>query len=358
MDAKGYLQTGWVNDGQDEYYVDSDGQALTDRFFEVDGKWVALDDEGRATRKGFATYHGNSYFIRDDGQLAKNCVVEGYRADGDGILTKLQPENTGEFHMTLADAFAQDNFSLMKETYDDLLTPEGQEIFYGAMKHYNDTYLDGNPIEDFRLPKIVMKRKPTVDEISGLIRFHFFMPNLRDSIRPYKEGLKQDSIVVVLRESDTEYEVRIERQPVPPEVLKTIAAGKSAVVNAAMREHGDIARIKKATHLLMDGKVYVLGDDMHNSYNVYHEGKGLCESFAIALTAILNDMGYETYIQTGHIDAYNGEEGHGWTKVKVNHEWWNIDPTSITGGFHDEFILKDDAYLESQGYHFWKCGQH
>lgn len=357
VNADGYRETGWIKDGEIEYYLDERGQVVTNRFSEIDGKTVCLDEEGRATRKGFATWKGNSYYIQADGTLAKNQDIEGYHADADGILTLIPPQNTKEYHMTLQDAFAQDNFSLMKEAYDRYLEPGGQEIFYDAMRRFNDGYLDGMTMLRFEIPKAELREEMTVSAVSDLFGYHFFMPGLRDSIRSYAKGVNRNFIGIEVTQYPDRVGIGLKRDPVDPKVLETVANGKARVVEEAMKENGDIARIQKAVKVLMEDKHYVLSDYTHNSYSVYCDNIGLCESFATALTAVLNDMGYETYIQTGKIAAYHGENGHGWTKVKINDEWLDIDPTSLTGGYTDEFILKSDDYFRQHEYVFMKAGE-
>lgn len=60
----------------------------------------------------------------------------------------------------------------------------------------------------------------------------------------------------------------------------------------------------------------------HNAYGVLVKGLGVCESYAKAMSLLLNKAGIECIVVTG-----NAGGPHAWNKVKLDGEWYNLDAT-------------------------------
>lgn len=60
----------------------------------------------------------------------------------------------------------------------------------------------------------------------------------------------------------------------------------------------------------------------HNAYGVLVKGVGVCESYAKAMSLLLNKVGVECIVVTG-----NAGGPHAWNKVKLDGQWYNLDVT-------------------------------
>ncbi|MDO5696074.1 MAG: transglutaminase domain-containing protein [Eubacteriales bacterium] len=357
VDETGTERTGWIRDGDDEYYVASPGEPLRETLKTLDGRLVAFDEQGHAVRTGFFVQNNASYYIKADGTLAKNEVVDGYYADAEGILTRVAPEGKTRYHLTLDHLRALPEFSDMFAAYDAALTPEGQEIFYDAICRFNDGYLEGETVSTVVLPNDVLRGMPDIQTFVDLYRYHLFMPGLRDTVNYYKPAVAGQSSLSMTMDN-TGCVLRLSRTETPPKVLETIRAGRDRVVAAASAEKGDWARITAAVNTLMEGCVYKKGMERHHSYGVYADHAGVCESFATALTDILNEMGYEVFLQTGYLygDGPAAGGAHGWVRIRINDTWREIDPTTLAGGSASEYILKTKEFFEANGYAYAQAG--
>ncbi|MEK4530560.1 transglutaminase domain-containing protein [Solibacillus sp. FSL K6-1554] len=90
----------------------------------------------------------------------------------------------------------------------------------------------------------------------------------------------------------------------------------------------------------------------HAAYALFKEGKGVCQAYAMAAYHMFKAAGLETHYVTG----YAGED-HAWNLVKVNGQWYHIDPTWNDPTFstpipglenfisYQYFLLSDDTLL-------------
>ena len=84
-------------------------------------------------------------------------------------------------------------------------------------------------------------------------------------------------------------------------------------------------------------------------YGALNDRLAVCEGFSWAMIYILKNLGVEAEPSFGKIEK---EMGHQWVKVKVNGEWYNVDPTII---YNDpevavaRFLISDNA-LRGEGY--------
>lgn len=82
----------------------------------------------------------------------------------------------------------------------------------------------------------------------------------------------------------------------------------------------------------------------HSAYAVAHEGKGVCQGYALFAQKLLQALGMESMYVVGEV--YTG--GHAWNLVKVEGEWYHLDttwndpvPDRGTGVRYDYFLLND-----------------
>jgi len=98
----------------------------------------------------------------------------------------------------------------------------------------------------------------------------------------------------------------------------------------------------------------------HSPEGVLRYGTGVCDSFATAYKALLDQAGVECEYVHGIAD-YNPSEGHVWVMVKLDGEWYHMDPTWDEGhdfkcyfGLNTEFIERDHT---SEYIYDWKTLQ-
>lgn len=356
VDELGFKKTGIINDGEHYYYLDEDGHYIKNKLIQVKGKTIFAAPTGVLTTSGYFIKDRQSYFIKADGTLLKDGFIGDYKADKQGRLVKLKPIDEVKFNLTRRDAFKLPEFLNMKMAHNRYLTDEGQEMFYKSLAKLNDGYLDGVLEVDLELPKQYAKPKFDIKAVEELIGFYGFMPYIRDSFRQYKDGVKTTYRLKMTEESEY-FKLKIIHDYVDIKVLETIKSGRDKLVDAINPDLSDVNKISEATKSLIKGKDYVINDNTHNSYCVYENGIGLCESFSTALVQVLNELGYETFIQSGFVDAFNGENGHGWVRVRLGEQWLNIDPTSFVSDKNSELILKDNKFFKEKGYIFEQIGK-
>ena len=84
----------------------------------------------------------------------------------------------------------------------------------------------------------------------------------------------------------------------------------------------------------------------HRLHKVIKQKKGVCEDYAILFDAILQELGYESYIIEGYTKTKKGKVnlkiGHAWNAVRTNGEWKLYDATWGAGYVDDgnKFIKK------------------
>ena len=62
--------TGWVNEGEDWYYYNDNGDMVTDGWAKDGSYWCWLDSSGKRVYDQWITYRGESYYIKADGYMA------------------------------------------------------------------------------------------------------------------------------------------------------------------------------------------------------------------------------------------------------------------------------------------------
>lgn len=89
----------------------------------------------------------------------------------------------------------------------------------------------------------------------------------------------------------------------------------------------------------------------HSLYTILHEGKGVCQAYALLAYRLLQDAGFDARYVTG----YAGEP-HAWNLVKVDGQWYHLDTTwndpvfSSSAGdkknyIHYEYFLLSDSQI-------------
>lgn len=76
--------------------------------------------------------------------------------------------------------------------------------------------------------------------------------------------------------------------------------------------------------------------------SAFKRRKGVCENFSAIFTDICQKMGFESFVVDGYTKQ-NGEvdrQGHSWSAVKINNDWFLFDPTWDVGKSSDFKFFK------------------
>ncbi|WP_155593452.1 transglutaminase domain-containing protein [Lysinibacillus cavernae] len=83
----------------------------------------------------------------------------------------------------------------------------------------------------------------------------------------------------------------------------------------------------------------------HSAYALLFEGQAVCQGYALAAQAMLEQSGIETKYVVGFV---NGNEAHAWNLVKLGGEWYHLDttwndpvPNRIGAASYDYFLVTD-----------------
>lgn len=82
MDANGAMATGWIKDNGYWYYLDANGIMKTG-WIKQNGKWYYCNASGEM-QKGWIKSNNNWYYLYNDGSLATNTTIDGFRVDETG----------------------------------------------------------------------------------------------------------------------------------------------------------------------------------------------------------------------------------------------------------------------------------
>ena len=93
------MQTGWLDDGGERYYLKGSG-AMATGWREMDGAWYYFEGSGRMA-KGVIDVGGLHYYMDPStGRMAAGTTVDiggvAYTADGNGVLSQVAQESGNE----------------------------------------------------------------------------------------------------------------------------------------------------------------------------------------------------------------------------------------------------------------------
>ncbi len=99
------------------------------------------------------------------------------------------------------------------------------------------------------------------------------------------------------------------------------------------------------------------GEANADAFRFFHDGTGLCQAYALALSALCEGAGLEAHTVVS--DAMD----HAWNHVRADGEWYHVDvtrddPIPAEGGHptvHHARLLRSDGGMEALGYHGYSC---
>lgn len=118
----------------------------------------------------------------------------------------------------------------------------------------------------------------------------------------------------------------------PPEEARERAAYVETVIQPVLdqlQDKTDYEKVKGVYEYLIDHTVYDLTYLGKTVYELFHDGRAVCEGYARATHLLLNRLGVETILVSGDASNDGGAnwEGHAWNVVKLDGEYYQLDTT-------------------------------
>ncbi len=118
---------------------------------------------------------------------------------------------------------------------------------------------------------------------------------------------------------------------------KEIEAVASAILSKISVNSSSFEKLKIIHDSIILGCDYsYTGSNLHNLYGALVEGKSVCEGYAEAFQYLAQRVGVMTLAVTGDV----GVEGHMWNMVRLENEFYHIDPT------HDDPTGSEKDYIQ------------
>lgn len=148
--------------------------------------------------------------------------------------------------------------------------------------------------------------------------------------------------------SKTEATIRVKQSYLTNSQQEQAVEGITASVLSKIRpeEMTDFEKVKFVNDYIVKHTEYSEESvaSSHSAYAVAHEGKGVCQGYALFAQKLLEALGMESMYVVGEV--YTG--GHAWNLVKVEGEWYHLDttwndpvPDRGNGVRYDYFLLND-----------------
>lgn len=148
--------------------------------------------------------------------------------------------------------------------------------------------------------------------------------------------------------SKTKATIRVTQSYLTNPQQEQMVEGITASIVSTMRpeEMTDFEKVKFVNDYIVKNTEYSEESvaSSHSAYAVAHEGKGVCQGYALFAQKLLQALGMESMYVVGEV--YTG--GHAWNLVKVEGEWYHLDttwndpvPDRGTGVRYDYFLLND-----------------
>ena len=94
------------------------------------------------------------------------------------------------------------------------------------------------------------------------------------------------------------------------------------------------ALMNKVEYLVYE-KIETIPQEQHTAYEAFVNNSGVCDGMAKAYMMLLNKVGIETIMVTGKI----ADIAHAWNIVKLDGEYYHVDPTSDTVEISEKTIV-------------------
>jgi len=103
----------------------------------------------------------------------------------------------------------------------------------------------------------------------------------------------------------------------------------------------------------------LIGGGRANAYELFRDGRGICQAYALAFTALCRAAGIETDF------VCSPEMDHAWNHVRVDGAWYHVDVThddpvpsaGEEGAVYHHRWLRSDAGMDALGYRGYACAR-
>lgn len=137
----------------------------------------------------------------------------------------------------------------------------------------------------------------------------------------------------------------------------TVAGKVKALAAQCLLEAGksDYSRALWMHDWLINNAEYDSSLSIFYSDGVLLQGRGVCQSYALAYQMLLREIGIDSIYITGYGVTSSGNVSHGWNLVKLGGEWYHVDctwddPLPNGNEHHDYFGLTDEQMAKD---HIW-----
>lgn len=131
---------------------------------------------------------------------------------------------------------------------------------------------------------------------------------------------------------------------------KIIKETSTQIAGLAKNKKTDYDKIKFVYDYMIEKFGYDYDLVNKNVYELYSKKFATCTAFSVAFKDIMNNLNIESGI------VYSYPIRHEWNVIKLDGEWYNIDPSGgviysqIDKSFKYDCFLKSDTYIELLGY--------
>lgn len=155
--------------------------------------------------------------------------------------------------------------------------------------------------------------------------------------------------------SKTAASIHVEQSYLTTPQQEAIVEQRVSEIVGAWQGYSDFEKVRAVHDYIVKHTVYTTESSTspHSSYAVLIEEKGVCQGYALLSLKMLQLLG----IEAKYIVGYVGAEGHAWNLVKLDGQWYHLDPTwddpvpDRAGVVRYEYFLVDDKTLARD--HSW-----
>lgn len=225
-------------------------------------------------------------------------------------------------------------------------------LYYGGLNEVSS-------VED--LEKILLNR---LENFSPFIGIHYFgmEPPMKQMEEMYKEWMnRHDQISATLlnyyyftERLDDGYFIHIENDFTMSSTDLNLVKNKMDEMYSQLKidSLSDYEKVKALYKFVMDRMTYVSNDmkSQHSPMGFIFHGEGVCQAYAISLHMLLERAGIESRYIIGEINKEIEPNpllnGHAWNMVKLDGNWYHLDPTWDDGEEEWMYFLVPDDYME------------
>lgn len=110
------------------------------------------------------------------------------------------------------------------------------------------------------------------------------------------------------------------------QIVAYVEASAQPIIDS-LKGKSDYEKVRGVYEYLIHNTVYDRSYYGATMYELFRDGRGVCEAYARAAQYLLNELGVETIFVLGFTGAQTGRPTHAWNIVKVDGEYYHMDAT-------------------------------